>query len=397
MKLLLVADSFPPMNSSSAIQLDDLCKELFNQKHQVYVVFPSSHIDQKIEISSNACYSILSISIPDLRKSSMVKRAITELSLSFLLIFRFRQTPWTKIKFDGVIWYSPSIFFGLFAWYIKYKNNCKGYLILRDIFPDWALDVGLLKKNFIYYFFKFFEIFQYRVANVIGIQTPGNEKYFQSNSGLHNKVEVLCNWLLPIPESFPEIDIQLQDSILSDKKIFVYAGNIGKAQNVKSIIDIAENLSESDDFGFLVVGRGTEKAKLESLVASKQLQNVLFLDEIDSEYIPSLYKKCFCGIVSLNVSHQSHNIPGKFVSYMHNSLPVFAMLNPGNDLADIIETKNVGWATFKTHGNELKNELLEFSKELVINEQEIRNRCKLLAQEMFSANSAASQIVKTLR
>ena len=115
MKLLLVADSFPPMNSSSAIQLNDLCKELSNQKHQVHIVFPSSHIDKKMEIRSNAFYSILSISIPDLRKSSLVKRAITELSLSLLLIFRFRQTSWSKIKFDGVIWYSPSIFFGLFA------------------------------------------------------------------------------------------------------------------------------------------------------------------------------------------------------------------------------------------------------------------------------------------
>ena len=368
-----------------------------NQKNQVHIVFLPPQKKKKMEIRSNAFYSILSISIPDLRKSSLVKRAITELSLSLLLIFRFRQTSWSKIKFDGVIWYSPSIFFGLFAWYIKYKNNCKGYLILRDIFPDWAVDVGLLKKNLIYYLFKFFEIFQYKVANVIGIQTPGNEKYFQSNAKLHNKVEVLCNWLLPISESLPEIDIKLQDSILFDRKIFVYAGNIGKAQNVKSIIDIAENLSESSEYGFLIVGRGTEKAKLQSLVESKKLHNVLFLDEIGSKYIPSLYEQCFCGIVSLNVSHQSHNIPGKFVSYMHNSLPVFAMLNPGNDLADIIETKNVGRATFKTKGDELKNELLEFSKELIINEQEIRRSCKLLAQEMFSANSAASQIIKALQ
>ena len=82
---------------------------------------------------------------------------------------------------------------------------------------------------------------------------------------------------------------------------------------------------------------------------------------------------------------------------MHNSLPVFAMLNPGNDLADIIETQNVGWATFNTQGNELKNELLEFSRVLAINEREIKSRCKLLAQEMFSANSAASQIVKALQ
>jgi len=396
MKLLLVADSFPPMNSSSAIQLNDLCKEFTNQHHDIHVVFPSPFTQEHLEIDASNTFPIMKIKVPDLRSGGMIRRALVELSLSFILILKFRKTSWADLKFDGVIWYSPSIFLGLFAWYIKYKNNCKGYLILRDIFPDWALDVGILKKNVIYYVFKMFERFQYNVATVIGIQTPGNIKYFEANSILKNKVEVLCNWLTPPQKPYPDLDFKIENSKLSGRQIFVYAGNIGPAQNVEGIVQIAEQLSSNDSIGFLVVGRGSQMERVQNLITRKDLPNILIMDEVESKFIPALYEQCSCGIVSLNSDHKSHNIPGKFVSYIHNALPVFAILNQGNDLAEIIDAEKIGKATFQTAPITLANELSEFCSLLTTNEEEMRQNCKSLSQEMFSSTIAAKQITKAL-
>jgi len=64
---------------------------------------------------------------------------------------------------------------------------------------------------------------------------------------------------------------------------------------------------------------------------------VLFYDEIDPDEIPGLYAQCHVGIVALDPRHKTHNIPGKFLSYMQSGLPVLASINPGNDLVELIQ------------------------------------------------------------
>ena len=113
--------------------------------------------------------------------------------------------------------------------------------------------------------------------------------------------------------------------------MFVYAGNMGIAQGMDVLLDLAEKLRSRKDVGFLFVGRGSDAARLQSIAAQKQLDNVVFFDEIDPDGIPDLYAQCHAGIVALDSRHKSHNIPGKFLTYMQNGMPVLACVNSGND------------------------------------------------------------------
>lgn len=70
-------------------------------------------------------------------------------------------------------------FFGFVIQFLKFQKKVKSYLILRDIFPQWALDVGIINKNIAYYLFKFFERLQYSLADRIGIQSTSNIDYFK--------------------------------------------------------------------------------------------------------------------------------------------------------------------------------------------------------------------------
>jgi glycosyltransferase involved in cell wall biosynthesis len=136
--------------------------------------------------------------------------------------------------------------------------------------------------------------------------------------------------------------ITVANTRLAGRKIFVYAGNMGVAQGMGVLLDLAERLRARDDIGFLFVGPGTDRDRLRYDAARRQLNNVQFFDEIDRAEIPGLYQQCHAGIVALDRRHKTHNIPGKFLSYMQTGLPVLASINSGNDLAALISGERVG-------------------------------------------------------
>ena len=122
-------------------------------------------------------------------------RAVNETFMPYLMWLNFRLSPLWQTRFDGVVIYAPSIFFAPFARRILRTRASKIYLIQRDIFPQWALDLGLLKRGLIFDYFARVAKTQYRLADVIGIQSPGNQKFFKEFDESAERVEVLNNWL----------------------------------------------------------------------------------------------------------------------------------------------------------------------------------------------------------
>jgi glycosyltransferase involved in cell wall biosynthesis len=119
---------------------------------------------------------------------------------------------------------------------------------------------------------------------------------------------------------------------------------MGVPQGMDILIHLADFLKNRDDIHFLFVGRGTEKKRLETLVFNMNLTNVSFYDEIDSSAIQDLLKKCSLGLIALDPKHKSHNIPGKFLSYLASGLPVLARTNKGTDLEKLINFNKLGFA-----------------------------------------------------
>ena len=120
---------------------------------------------------------------------------------------------------------------------LKKSHQLHSYLVLRDIFPEWAADLGIMRRGLPYHFFKIIERFQYSVADTIGVQTPANLQYFNRNQSIAScHVEVLHNWLSASESK--ECTISLSDCSLAGRKIFVYAGNMGKAQNIAPFLKL---------------------------------------------------------------------------------------------------------------------------------------------------------------
>jgi glycosyltransferase involved in cell wall biosynthesis len=228
------------------------------------------------------------------------------------------------------------------------------------------------------------------VADVIGVQTPANVAYLDNWARKPGRrVEVLQNWLEDAPLS--GCSISISDTQLAGRKIFVYAGNMGVAQGMGILMDLADRLRGKKDIGFLFVGRGTDRERLKAEVARRQLDNVLFFDEIDPSEIPGLYAQCHAGIVALDRRHKTHNIPGKFLSYMQSGLPVLASINKGNDLAVMIENERVGGACTDASVDTLESLTRALVHEL--EGREVKQRCKALAARLFSPHAAVEQII----
>lgn len=288
----------------------------------------------------------------------------------------------------------PLFFLGPLAKFLKTASDCRSYLIVRDIFPEWAVDLGIIGKGLPYYFFRAVARYQYAVADTIGVQTPGNLAYFDaSNLATPSQVEVLQNWLEDAPSvSCP---ISIARTTLAGRKIFVYAGNMGIAQGMGILIALAARLRARHDIGFLFVGRGAE-AKILALDAQNQgLDNVLFFDEIHPDEIPGLYAQCSVGLIALDTRHKSHNIPGKFLTYMQSGLPVLASINAKNDLAGLIRDEKVGCVCEDGSVDTLERIAIDLIGHIEV-DVNLSARCKALYKNRYMPSQAVKQITAAL-
>jgi len=394
MRIALVSIHYPPLRSSCAVQMRDLAQELLQLGHEPIIITPSEDLHK-------ACISETIDGIQVFRLSTLktinvgnIKRGINEILLPFIILYRIRKSNFPIKELNAIVWYSPTIFFGPVVKFLKSSSNCPSYLILRDIFPEWTLDLGILKKGPIYYLFKLVAKYQYSVADIIGVQTSSNLKYLEGWAKKPNrKLEVLNNWLSLAHSQ--KTNISLTDTCLNGRKIFIYIGNMGIAQGMDILIDLAESMKNRRDVGFLFVGRGTEVENLQTSVADKKLDNILFYNEIDSKEIPSLLGMCHIGLIALDPRHKSHNIPGKFLTYMQAGLPVLARINKGTDLVDLIKDENVGRVYIGNKVDDFRN----LAEGLIDSENDLKamsERGRFLSQKMFSSNHAAKQIVSSL-
>ena len=394
MRVAIIVDAYKPFRSSAAIQIEDLASEFVLQGHNVIVITPVAGQKRPwLDEVSNGI-TVLRISAPKTKNISLIRRAFSEVLLPFFMMWGFRKSPYFPLKLDGIIWYSPSIFFGPLVHMLKKKNDCKSYLILRDIFPDIAIDLGILKRGLIYRFFKSIESYQYSLADIIGVQSQSNLKYLHDWAKRPKRyLEVLQNWLTSRP--IIDSNFSIADTPLAGKTVIVYAGNMGLMQGIDIVLELAEKLLVRDDVGILLLGRGSELPRLKHEASLRGLKNILFHDEIPPGEVPALLSQCHIGLLLLDPRLKTHNIPGKLISYMHAGLPILARVNFGNDLLDIIRSNEIGFA----YAGEESEEFLLMADLLVsdhLTRARMSDNSKANVAELFSTAVASRQITAAL-
>jgi glycosyltransferase involved in cell wall biosynthesis len=392
-RLAIISDAFPPMKTSGAVQIRDLSRELADSGHIPCVITPDPNLSESYKFTEERGVRILRVRTLPTKDVAYVYRALAEFLTPFIIIVRARKFLRAERAYDGIIWYSPNIFFGPLVWALKRRFRCRSYLILRDIFPQWALDAGILNRGAAYSWLKLNERFQYSVADSIGVQSKSNLPYLSwwSRQG-ERRLEVFNNWLAEnkLPDN---VECTFMDDFES-KTVVAYTGNMGVAQGMDSIIDLAISFLDRRDVIFLLVGRGSEVDRLKSVARARNIHNIKFVDEIPPEEIPLLLGKCDIGLVLLDSRHKTHNIPGKLMAYLQVGIPILARVNSGNDLKDLIVDTDVGRVS---DGKEPMSLFTAHASELIDNSNlrsSMGSRGKQLALEQFSSTAAAARLVE---
>ena len=192
MHILLIVDCYLPSTKSVAQLADDLARGFVGQGHDVTVLAPADDLKDNVTVSDEPGLHVVRYRAGRMKGANLTLRAMNEVVISLVAALRTRGYMAHR-RYDYIVFYSPSIFYGPLVAYFRRRWKARSYLILRDIFPDWAIHTGVLRKGPAYYLFKVFERIQYRAADVIGVETGRSYEYFKMTPFI-GKVELLRNW-----------------------------------------------------------------------------------------------------------------------------------------------------------------------------------------------------------
>ncbi len=340
MKIGIFTEFFESEKNSAGKHMSELVDELseYSEVVDVYTLYkkPNNSLFESKNVN------IYTLNYDSRRENiSFLKRFFFELLISFRIFFLMLKMK--KIRqYDILIWYSPTIFWGPLIALLSLFRKSYRYLILRDIFPQWSIDLNIIKKGSVSNkILNYFENLQYKVADKIGINSEGNLSYFANNKNYSKKIEVLKTWYkTDVKEEL--LPLNLLKKIPSKKKILLYVGNMGLAQDQDFFIKLVKKMGLDESFIFLVVG--TKEKDKKNLEAEKQklgLNNLIILDSIEQCFVESICKASFIGIFSLDSRHTTHNIPGKFLQYLSSGLPVLGLCGKG-DVSNLVIDNEFG-------------------------------------------------------
>ena len=384
MRYLILTDCFYPENKSVSRHIYDLSMELTKKKNQVSI-FCRKNNNKKLNLILPKNISVHFIKIINIKNLPFILRGLVELFMPFLFYKEIKK----KIdSVDNIIIYSPSIFFGLIFKNLKKRFNCKIILLLRDIFPDWAKQIGIFHNFSVYYYFlKFIANFQYQNSDVACLQSKKDLKIISKFYNFKKKKIILYNWI------YKKNIYKLKNNIQKIKKFkVVFGGTIGPVQNWNNIIYLIK-ASHEKKLGviFYFVGDGYFKNKLKKEINKYNLRNVRFYKSMTEEKFLSFLKYCDMGILSLNKKILFDNFPGKFFSYLEANIPILADINKNHELSKIIKKYNLGKISDPENQIDLLNNLKKTMKHKY-NQKALRKNYTKIYKKMFSAKEACKKI-----
>ncbi len=281
---------------------------------------------------------------------SLIEKGLAQLSIEPIFIKAIKKY-YSNVKFDLVMYSTPPITFCNAIEYVKRRDNAKTYLLLKDIFPQNAVDIGMMSKSGIkghlYKFFRNKEKKLYGLSDYIGCMSPANVEYVkQNNPEIDNyRVEVCPNCIEVVDKSINEEErrsIRKKYDIPLEKRVFVYGGNLGKPQGIDFLIECLHSQENSKDNYFLIVGDGTEYGKIEEFVKSSNQNNIRLMKRLPQEDYDTMVGACDVGMIFLDHRFTIPNFPSRVLNYMQAKIPVLACTDSNTDIGKIIEEAGFG-------------------------------------------------------
>ena len=327
-------------------------RELQKHGHSISIICALETDSEKSSYySEEDGFRIVRVKIGANKKANIVKKGITTVTEPYRYINAIKKY-YGSIKFDLVIYPTPPITQVRVVEYIKKRDGAKSYLLLRDIFPQNAVDIGMMTKSglkgVLYKHFRKVEKKLYGISDFIGCMSEANVRYLiEHNPEIDpGKVEVCANSVEVIDNSVDgeaKASIRKKYGISSEKTAFIYGGNLGKPQDIPFVIGCMKECAKTEGAFFIIVGDGTEYGKLENYIKTSGQANIKLLRKLPREDYNTLVAACDVGLIFLDHRFTIPNFPSRLLSYMQAKIPVLACTDPNTDVGQVITSGGFGW------------------------------------------------------
>ena len=330
----------------------DLLREFTKNGHAVYVISPvEKRCRQATHLIREKNAVILRLRIGNVQKTNIVEKGISTVLLESTFKRAIRRY-FSQVKFDLVLYSTPPITLAGAVDFVRRRDGAMTYLLLKDIFPQNAVDIGMMKttglKGLLYRRFRKQEKRLYRISDRIGCMSEANAAYvIRHNPEVDPKtVEVCPNSIDVVDKSVHGAErdrIRQKYGIPPDKQVFVYGGNLGKPQGIPFLIECLEACRDMTQAFFLIVGDGTEYGLLEQYAREAGQINLKLMKSLPKADYDTLVGACDVGLIFLDHRFTIPNFPSRLLAYMQAKLPVLACTDPNTDVGRVITDGGFGW------------------------------------------------------
>jgi glycosyltransferase involved in cell wall biosynthesis len=350
MRVLFLMFAFPDMNHSFNMYTA-LVEQFYKNGHQVFVVAPET-ADRKTSIRKENGIDVLRVYTLPIKNVSHYLKGVSNVLLPFQFGRAIKKF-YPKVKFDLILTPTPPITLVDLAFSLKRKHHAIHYLMLRDIFPQNAVDLGFMKKNgIIYRYFKEKEKRLYASADLIGCMSQGNINFMLSNNKHvpEDKLHELKNFQKPYNNrKLDHMKLRKQYG-LENKFVVVFGGNMGKPQQLENVLMLAEMAEGHKDIVVLLLGEGVKMDEIARLIEKNHIKNILIQRTIPKHEYQDLISVCDVGLISLHESFTIPNIPSKALDYWNVGLPILASIDKATDFGKILDDEKCGlWSYAGEH------------------------------------------------
>lgn len=328
----------------------DLIREFIRNGHAVYSISPVERREGR-ETCLLENGRLLKLKIGNTQKTNLLEKGISTLRIEPQFVAAIKRY-FSGVRFDLVLYSTPPITLQKAVAYVKKRDGAAAYLLLKDIFPQNAVDLGMMSatglKAPLYRYFRGKEKRLYALSDHIGCMSQANVDYV-----LKNNPEIPPYKVHVSPNSFePQIVLEEPDRkkslrekyrIPPDKTVFLYGGNLGRPQDVPFILSCLQASRQVEEAFFVVCGNGMDYPRLAAYQEAEKQENLLILPGLPRKEYEEFAGCCDVGLIFLDYRFTIPNFPSRLLSYMQKGMPVLACTDTATDIGTAITEGGFGW------------------------------------------------------
>lgn len=339
-------------NLSEKSLYPDLLRTFVKNGNEVYAVCANEKRNGcETQLSIESEINVLRVKTGNITKVNIIEKGIS----TILIETQFKNAikkHFKDIKFDLVVYTTPPITFANVVNYVKKRDNAKSYLLLKDIFPQNAVDIRMMTKkgpkSIIYKMFRKKEEKLYKLSDYIGCMSQANVDYLVKHNPYLNPDIVHVNPNSIEVEEYERnaekrAEIYAKYNIPQNATTFIYGGNLGRPQGIPFLIECLKANSDKTDRFFVICGKGTEYVKLKTYMEEYKPKNVLLINGLPKDEYEDFVKSFDVGLIFLDHRFTIPNFPSRLLSYMQSKMPVLACTDPNTDIGKVITDGGFGW------------------------------------------------------